>query len=62
MLNIKDYQEEITKLYQEGRTAKEISSILGFKYHQPVYNFFKKMESHRQNLLVYSKKKNKSSI
>lgn len=43
MLNIKDYQEEITKLYQEGKTAKEISSILGFKYSQPVYNFFKKM-------------------
>lgn len=44
MLNIKDYQEEITKLYQEGKTAKEISSLLGFKYHQPVYNYFKKME------------------
>lgn len=43
MLNIKDYQEEITKLYQEGKTAKEISSLLGFKYHQPVYNYFKKM-------------------
>lgn len=43
MLNIKDYQEEITKLYQEGKTAKEISSSLGFKYHQPVYNYFKKM-------------------
>lgn len=43
MLNNKDYQEEITKLYQEGKTAKEISSLLGFKYHQPVYNYFKKM-------------------
>jgi hypothetical protein len=43
MLNIKDYQEEITKLYLEGKTAKEISSLLGFKYHQPVYNYFKKM-------------------
>ena len=43
MLNIKDYQEEITKLYHEGKTAKEISSLLGFKYHQPVYNYFKKM-------------------
>ena len=43
MLNIKDYQQEITKLYQEGKTAKEISSLLGFKYHQPVYNYFKKM-------------------
>ena len=43
MLNIKDYQEEITKLYQEDKTAKEISSLLGFKYPQPVYNYFKKM-------------------
>ena len=43
MLQIKDYQEEITKLYQEGKNAKEISSLLGFKYHQPVYNYFKKM-------------------
>ena len=43
MLNIKDYQGEITKLYQEGKTAKEISSLLGFKYHQPVSNSFKKM-------------------
>ena len=43
MLNIKDYQEEITKVYQEGKTAREISSLLGFKYHQPVYNYFKKM-------------------
>ena len=43
MLNIKDYKEQIVDLYQKGKTAKEISSILGFKYHQPVYNFFKKM-------------------
>lgn len=43
MLQIKDYQEEIIRLYQEGKTAKEISSLLGLKYHQPVYNYFKKM-------------------
>lgn len=42
MLNIKDYTEKIEELYLEGKTAKEISSLLGFKYHQPVYNFFKK--------------------
>lgn len=42
MLNIKDYQEEIEKLYLEGKNAKEISFLLGFKYHQPVYNYFKK--------------------
>lgn len=42
MLNIKDYQERIDVLYQEGKTAKEISVLLGFKYHQPVYNYFRK--------------------
>lgn len=42
MLNIKDFEEQITILYQEGKTAKEISTILNFKYHQPIYNFFKK--------------------
>lgn len=42
MLNIKDYQEKIERLYLEGKIAKEISSILGFKYSQPVYNYFKK--------------------
>lgn len=42
MLNIKDYQEKIDILYQEGKTAKEISSLLGLKYHQPIYNYFRK--------------------
>lgn len=42
MLNIKDYTERIEELYLEGKTAKEISTLLGFKYHQPIYNFFKK--------------------
>ena len=42
MLNIKDYSDKIEKLYLEGKTAKEISIVLGFKYHQPVYNFFKR--------------------
>lgn len=42
MLNIRDYQEKIDILYQEGKTAKEISSLLGLKYHQPVYNYFRK--------------------
>ena len=42
MLNIKDYSDKIEKLYLEGKTAKEISTVLGFKYHQPVYNFFKR--------------------
>ena len=42
MLKIKDYEEDIIKLYQEGKTAKQISELLNFKYHQPIYNFFKK--------------------
>jgi intein-encoded DNA endonuclease-like protein len=29
-------------LHQEGKNALEISKILGFKYSQPVYNYFKK--------------------
>lgn len=42
MLNIKDYEEKIEKLYREGKTAIEIYALLGIKYHQPVYNLFKK--------------------
>lgn len=29
-------------MHQEGKSALEISKILGFKYSQPVYNYFKK--------------------
>lgn len=43
MLKIKDYQDDIIRLYLEGKTTKEISVLLNFKYHQPVYNYFKKM-------------------
>lgn len=42
MLNIKDFEEQIITLYNEGKSAKEISTILNFKYHQPIYNFFKR--------------------
>ena len=42
MLNIKDFEEEIISLYRGGKTAKEISVILKLKYHQPIYNYFKK--------------------
>ena len=42
MLNIKDYSDKIEKLYLEGKTAKEISIVVGFKYHQTVYNVFKR--------------------
>lgn len=40
MLQIKDFEEQIIKLHSEGKTAKEISTILKFKYHQPIYNYF----------------------
>lgn len=43
MLNIQDYAAQIDALHAEGKNAQEISKILGFKYHQPVYNYFKKM-------------------
>lgn len=42
MLKITDYAEQINALHAEGKYALEISKILGFKYSQPVYNYFKK--------------------
>ena len=42
MLKITDYAEQINALHAEGKCALEISRILGFKYSQPVYNYFKK--------------------
>ena len=35
-LNVEDYKEQILKLYREGKSAKEISIILNFKYWQPI--------------------------
>lgn len=43
MLKIKDYAAQIDVLHAEGKNAQEISKIIGLKYHQPVYNYFKKM-------------------
>jgi hypothetical protein len=43
MLKIKDYAAQINTLHAEGKCAQEISKIIGIKYHQPVYNYFKKM-------------------
>ena len=42
MLKISDYSEQIDLLHAEGKSAIEIVRILGFKNHQPVYNYFKK--------------------
>ena len=53
-LNVEDYKEQILKLYREGKSAKEISIILNFKYWQPVYNFFKKY-----NLIHHERKYNR---
>lgn len=55
MLNIKDYSERITELYKEGKSAFDIYKILGFKYPQPVYNFFKKMGWDRMNREDYKR-------
>lgn len=43
MLNIKDYEDKIIALHKQGMTGKQIADILHFKYHQPVYNYFRKM-------------------
>ena len=42
MVNTENYKNEILELYNQGKNAKEIANILGFIYHQPIYNFFKK--------------------
>lgn len=42
MLNISEFAQQIDTLHEEGKTALEISKILGLKYHQPIYNYFKK--------------------
>lgn len=42
MLNIKDYEEKIIALHKQGMTGKQIVDALQFKYHQPIYNYFRK--------------------
>ena len=42
MINTENYKNEILELYNQGKNAKEITNILGFRYHQPIYNFFRK--------------------
>lgn len=48
MLRTKDYYQQITELHAQGFNAKQIASKLGFTYHQPVYNYFKKMGWERE--------------
>lgn len=42
MLKTENYKEEIFELVKQGKSGREIQKILGFKNHQPVYNFFRK--------------------
>ena len=42
MLKIKDYEEKIIALHNQGMTGKQIVDALQLKYHQPVYNYFRK--------------------
>lgn len=44
MLNIKDYEDQIIAMHKRGMTGKQIVDALHFKYHQPVYNYFRKMK------------------
>ena len=53
MLRTKDYYAQIEQLHNEGKNAKEISRILNFKYHQPVYNYFKKRRWKTLNRKAY---------
>jgi len=55
MLKTSDYKDQILELYYKGLDANNIAKQLGFKYHQPVYNFLKK---HKLNLnkRVYTSK------
>ena len=41
-MNTKDFKNEIFDLYNQNKNAKEIATELGFKYYQPIYNFFKR--------------------
>ena len=42
-MKTEELKSEIFDLYNQGKNAKEIARELGFKYHQPIYNFFKKL-------------------
>ena len=55
MLKILDYKERILKLHQEGKNRKEIADILELRYHQPIYNFFKKFNL-KENKRIYNRK------
>lgn len=55
MLQIKDYEEQIIAMHEKGMTGKQIVDALHFKYHQPIYNFFKKMGWKRSGKITKKK-------
>lgn len=55
MLKTNDYSERIFALYNQGKCGKQIADILHFKYHQPIYNFFRKHHL-KNNPTVYKRK------
>lgn len=55
MVNTENFKDQIFELYKQGKTANEIATILNFRYHQPIYNFFKKYNL-RYNKRVYKRK------
>ena len=42
MLKISDYSVQIDALHEEGKSAFEIYKLLGLRYPQPIYNYFRK--------------------
>ena len=51
IMKTEELKNEIFDLYNQGKNAKEIARELGFKYHQPIYNFFKKYNiKHRERV------------
>ena len=51
IMKTEELKNEIFNLYNQGKNAKEIARELGFKYHQPIYNFFKKYNiKHRERV------------
>ena len=57
MIKIQNYSKQIEALHKEGFTALEIAQKLNLPYHQPVYNYFKKMGWERLSRKEYQFKK-----
>lgn len=55
MTNTENLKQKIFDLYNQGKNAKEIATILELKYHQPIYNFFKKYNLYHKER-IYKRK------